>query len=250
MRSASLAMIWIRWAIAYLLCALCAMSAVQGETGGVRGYVEQVFVHGVPYEESRQWSRKQDVDLLIKMLAPRSKPRYWINAVAVLGIVGDDRAFCPLVEFLNRGTRAGGGEAFYSVPLALGYLVNSQGRKGNQQPSGEAGSALRILRRGVDPDFWGTDWGPELKREHGCKSWRPLVGAQTRVARLREELARRSVLGLALSGHPLAVDRLAQLTAAMPTDRDIERLFADLLPATLETAREIRAKDLDGYYGE
>jgi hypothetical protein len=63
-------------------------------------------------------------------------------------------------------------------------------------------------------------------------------------------LARRSVLGLVLSGHADAAATLEDLVRTMRRDDELRALLDDLLPGLMPSARLIQSKGLAKYYGE
>jgi hypothetical protein len=231
--------------------AACALGTVLaapplGAQGDVRAYVGQVFVHGVPYLESRRWTSDQDTTTLIQMLRDPGERAHWPRVVAVLGIVGDDQAFCPLIEFLNaHATSPTARDAASWVPLALGYLAHTKWKLATAPPE-PAALALAILERGVDPAFWAQTWPPELT-DPCPRAWRPLPAQAGSALRV---LARRSVLGLTLSGHKEAVAALEELADDLQAQPEAGGLFADLLPALLATAQRIEQDGLAAYYGQ
>ena len=217
-------------------CAVLVASAAQAQQGSLEDYVRQGFVHGVPYLETREWGSDVDVGPLIKMLDDEAAQRHWTSVVGVLGIVGNDDAFCPLVEFLGGHVESpvGKGIGRSPVPLALGYLVNSgtSGRAGRRTP--QSRTALRILIKGVDPEFWRGRWQRESRA--ACNTRSPSVASE----RVRRALARRALLGLTLSGRSESVFRLDRLSSSVARGRAEAEIFSDLLPEMATTARRSR----------
>jgi hypothetical protein len=236
--------------VCWLLVATGAAGAQSERGGSVEKFVKQVFIHGVPYTEARQWNTEEDTRKLIQMLEPESEAAYWPQVVAVLGIVGDDHGFCPLIEFLGRSLRLPEGEeASLTVPLALGYLVNAKHSSVEGLKSAAAEASLSILLEGVDPEFWGRPWPADLVER--CGSAGPeFTGTDQRAQRLRSTLARRSLLGLALTGRPEAIVKLRALAGAVKKDAAAKELFSDLFPEMLKTARLVSRVGLAKYYDE
>ena len=75
--------------------------------------------------------------------------QYWPNITTVLGLIGDDAAVVPLIDFVRgRDSDTEWSTAVYrgraSAIPALGYLVNKSGNA----------KAMKYLLKSVDPQIW------------------------------------------------------------------------------------------------
>jgi hypothetical protein len=94
-------------------------------------FVCRDYKHGVPYIPARTYQAR-DVEALLRVLADPANEPYWANTIITLGIIGDERATQPIIDFLERRFE---GEvslarfnALLSAPLALGHAA----RHGNE----------------------------------------------------------------------------------------------------------------------
>jgi hypothetical protein len=108
----------------FLLGVLAANSGMQGTNENVEKFVRVQYRHGLPYQEAAKFG-KSDVPTLLRMLSDKNDRPYWSNIVLTLGIIGDESATDPLIEFLEKRFQ---GEvdldtfnALLTVPAALGH---------------------------------------------------------------------------------------------------------------------------------
>src|SRR3954470_18164242 len=90
----------------------------------VRAFVQQTFIHGVPYEAASKF-KPSDVPILLALLADPAAEAQWANVVSTLGMIGDAQAVGPLIAFVASGQ----GQlspvqytAKTSAVMALGYI--------------------------------------------------------------------------------------------------------------------------------
>lgn len=198
----------------------------------VEDYVRQVFIRGVPYEETSSSFSSADVPVLLAMLNDAAEEEHWANIVVVLNIIGGDEVVEPLIEFIEAGS---GGELSYphyiaktSALMSMGYLIN---RTGNEE-------ALNYLVASANPEVWEdrdtADVGP----------FQPSVEESNR------DLSKHAILGLALSGTSESAEALRTFERGQGTGDDsefqaaVDPLLADALDANLD----IQANGLVDYY--
>ncbi|MGH8195836.1 MAG: HEAT repeat domain-containing protein [Woeseiaceae bacterium] len=181
----------------------------------IREFVQQVYIHGVPYEVASRYDESVVPDLL-EMLADESYLPHWSSIVTTLGMIGDESAVEPLIEFLQAGNAEASPPEYTArsnVLLALGYNANKSG----------SDTALSYLSESVDPSVWsGRNVGWSL----------PHMDAKGR----DEQLSTMAILGLALSGRPAARDVLQDLQR--PATAKVNREFAESVSDVVETALE------------
>lgn len=208
----------------------------QDEPQDVRGFVRQLFFHGVPYAEGLRFDAT-DVPVLIAMLADRKEESHWPNIVITLGMIGHESAVEPLIRFLESGEGAISPQHYRaksSTLLALGYLAN---RTPNRR-------TLAYLKSSADPAVWSR------RNLRWTSNLFPSREAQT------EQLTTMAILGLALSGRSdaratlLALEKRAGGTAFEDVTRLALReqaLIADVgLLAYDRREREADARRKDG----
>ena len=191
----------------------------------VREFVRQHFVHGVPYEVARRYG-PEDVPALVAMLEDPAESEWWTNAVAVIGMIGEDEAFEPLVAFMEaeRGEMpAEVYRAVSTVPLALGYLANQA----------ESERALDYLVEAARPEFW-------EERALGTAEFQPSTQARDMA------LATQARLGLALSGAPEAAQALEALAEA--GGEGVAGADDGVIDEALAANRRIAEDGLEAYY--
>ena len=114
-----------------LLAAPPLHSAAQPTDAG--NSVRRIYVEGMPYEVAKAYS-PAETPALLEMLQDEEEAPYWPNITMALGVIGDDQAVGPLIDFIHgRGSSAEWSNALYraraSAVGALGYLVNKSGNE-------------------------------------------------------------------------------------------------------------------------
>jgi len=92
----------------------------------IKEFVRQFYIHREPYEEVSKYDASV-MPTLLRMLRDPGKQDHWSNIVVPLGMIGDESAVKPMIEFiekskkgaLNRSRR----RAKTSAVMALGYLM-------------------------------------------------------------------------------------------------------------------------------
>ena len=158
----------------------------------VEALVRGIYIHGLPYEVAGKYT-SNDSEVLIPMLRNPENALYWPNITKVIGIIGDDSAVEPLIEFLHGlDSETEWSSTIYrgrtSAILALGYLANKRGNAG----------AMDYLVKSVNPDEWAD-------RDI---AW---VTAHENAERLMMQLSVSAVSALALTGQPEAGATLDEL---------------------------------------
>ena len=203
------------------------------DTMAIDDFVKQRFVRGVPYEEALKYSEKQVPGLLL-MLSDAANINYWSNIVVTLGIIGDERALPPLMELIKADHEGVLSAELYtaktSATMALGYLINKSGNR----------EALNFLKDSLNPHSWNESQPGWDSPFHQGNAGRNI------------QLSFVAVLGLALSGHPEAVEALQGLKA--PVETEEEKMFQDQISHTLDMVTgDCEAISRDGllqYYRE
>ena len=199
----------------YLYCLLCAslalpayglsmslqqraQTATDPET--VRAFVRQTYIAGIPFKEVQGMSPDVALPVLITMLDDSRDAQYWANIVVTLGMLGDNRAVEPLINFIARSEEPPElsppqAVAKTSAVMSVGYIVNKTGK----------GPAFTFLAEGVDPQVW----------ENRNIRWSSSFYPSTRERNI--QLATMSIIGLAISGRPEAEKILRDLQ--VPVDQ-------------------------------
>ncbi len=200
----------------------------------IEEYVRQVFIKGVPYEETITSYDASDVPTLLTMLNDPAEEPHWANIVVVLNIIGGEEVVDPLIAFIEADS---GAELSYdhyvaktSALMSLGYLVN---RTGSEQ-------ALTYLIESANPIVWEeretADVGP----------------FQATVTETNQDLSKHAILGLALSGTPDSAQALRSFQAGEGTGEESEFQAAvdDIIAEALEANNEIQEGGLIEYYSD
>jgi hypothetical protein len=199
---------------------------------GIQDYVRQVFIRGVPYEETSNNFDATDVPVLLAMLNDPAEEAYWANIVIVLNIIGDEDVVEPLIAFIDAGS---GGELSYehyiaktSALMSMGYLVN---RTGSEQ-------ALAYLIESANPAVWeereADDIGP----------------FQATVAESIQDLSKHAILGLALSGTAESAEALRSFQAGegIGVEGVFQASVNSIISEALAANSEIQESGLVEYY--
>ena len=197
-----------------------------------REFVRRIYFEGIPVEASRRLDPDTAVPTLLGMLADPREERYWSNIVITLGMMGDERAVEPLMQFLEQGPAGQRLSSHHFVAkcrvlMALGYLVN---RNGNQK-------ALDYLKSSLNPGQWqrrGLKW---VSPHHPSADGRDY------------QLTDMSILGLALSGRPEAGEALhaLQQPATNAADKQFRARVSDVVQTALSAHGEIARDGLVKY---
>lgn len=84
----------------------------------------------MPYEKAVKYDASV-VPTLLEMLNDPTEQDYWSNIVVTLGMIGDESAAEPMIEFIEKGKEGTPMRSQYraktSAIMALGYLINKSG---------------------------------------------------------------------------------------------------------------------------
>ncbi len=193
----------------------------------IKEFVQGDYIHGVPYEEASRYDASV-VPTLLRMLKDPKEQEQWSNIVVTLGMIGDESAVEPMIEFierdeggtLNRSQRS----AKTAAIMALGYLVNKSGSP----------KALDYLTTILDPQ----------KRAKEDPATTDLFAAAT--AERGKDLSKYAVMGLALSGHPKAAEALKSFESSL---KSIEKPLKSI-EHSLRTSNLVSSSNLVSPIGE
>jgi hypothetical protein len=154
-------------------------------------FVRQTFVHGVPYDQARALGPDAS-KVLIPLLADPAQEPYLANIVVTLGIAADPSSVDPLIGVVQGGTGRLTREQYAArtgAIMALGYLANAI----------DDPRAMQYLQQGATVGGWNA-------RNIGWSSPFDESAADRNL-----QLARVSILSLALTGKPAAAETLTQV---------------------------------------
>lgn len=215
-----------------LLSMIAGSALAEPKETELERFVHQVHMQGMPYEEAIRFEAAKSVPVLLAMLHNPKEEESWPNVVVMLGILGDERAITPLIEFLEKDSEGKLSRAHYTaktvVVMALGYSIN---RHENQK-------ALNYLVAATKPSFWTERKLSWISPYH--------ADAQGR----NEQLSKMAILGLALSGHPYARDALLELQRpeASPVDAKFRTRVSPVIEEALKAHETITRDGLVRYY--
>jgi Matrixin len=216
---------------------LAQSSAPQPDTArpvsDIQVFVHQTFVHGVPYGQATQFGAAA-VAPLLTMLRDKKEEDYWSNIVAVLGMIGEEEAVGPLINFIETAGPPHLSRAHYAAKtdaiMALGYVVNRRASV----------AALGYLKQGIKPESWAA------RLKGGLASY------QASTAERDVDFSKHAILGLALSGRLEAAQilRSLQKPAVTESDKALQAQLGDLVSQALFEHAKIAKKGLRTYYRE
>ena len=193
--------------------------------GDIKAFVRVQYHHGVPYDRAVQFDQSV-VPTLLAMLKDPNEKKWWGNIIYTLGVIGDERAVDPLINFLDRDIQ---GEvnssllsALLSVPTALGHIAG----KGSDQ-------ALNYLIASAKPQTRRTKTMP----------WR---FGQLSDEKLYPALMKASIIGLGISAQPRAMQVLEQMHTGTDTPQDIRPAVAE----AVKLSGEIKSKGRMEVFGK
>lgn len=181
----------------------------------------------IPYNQARRYGREQ-VPKLLEMLRDRQREAYWPAAIHVLGLIGDESAYAPLVQFLQNNEPPRVSPTIYDAKirtvLALGHLAFAGSRE-----------SWEYLLASLEPGIWQK------------RNIRWLSDFDVDETDRNQGLTQVAVVALGLSGRPEAKKKIQELKGRkFGLWRDSERVFAEAQRAY----RIVSRKGLAGYYPE
>jgi len=206
-------------------CSLVSASCAKGpNVVRVREFVNQTFIHGVPYSQAQEFRSDADVDALVCLLNDSEEQPYWRNIVTVLGMSGNPRASRPLIRFLEAGDGGLSKDIFAAKSaalLALGYLAPKDRE------------VMSYLKASTDPGVWDTR-GVQWSAPYG-------LSTEERDA----QLSKYAILALGVSGQPAAAEFLSNLkrgeTLRLSSD------FNDVIAEALRTNENVQRNGVAAY---
>jgi hypothetical protein len=195
----------------------------------VRDFVRQIYFHGVPFEQARQFG-EDDLAVLEQMLQDPAEEPYWQTIVVTMGMIGEPEAAGPLIEFITEPTEGQLSPDHYraktNAVMSLGYLVNL----------GESQEALDFLTEAARPAFW-TGEALGMAPFHADAEERNI------------DLATHAVLGLALAATDEAIEALRELRDTTDAEvAEFQRASGELIAEAIREAEQIREEGLEEYY--
>jgi len=187
----------------------------------VAGFVQQRFIHSVPYVEAHQLGPRA-LPILIELLEDARYKASWANVALTISYIGEPEGFEPLRSFIMDRFH---GEVDLETFQALGTAQTTLGPLAAHSPA-----ALRFLMNGVNPDYWRElPW-----------TFRTYQGAERDLA-----MSRWSITALSHTGTPQAGLLLEELSRKPYSDRQ-----RDVITEGLARHRVIAAKGIERYLSE
>jgi HEAT repeat protein len=181
--------------------------------------VRTTYYHGIPYELAHGLG-PEAVPTLLELLGREEEREHWANIVLVLGMIGDDRATEPLIDFLERRFTGEVDPATYrallEVPASLGFLA--------RDPSSRA---FAYLRDGTSLEAW---------QDKGLRWTLPALRDEDRAVLM----VRRSITGLGLSGSEAAREHLKAIERSPEYSR-LRQYVEDNVTEAIQTNERIQS---------
>jgi len=187
----------------------------------IAGFVQQRFIHSVPYVEAHQLGPRA-LPILINLFDDARYKASWANIALTISYVGGPEGFEPLRSFIMDRFH---GEVDLETFQALGTAQSALGPLAAHSPA-----ALRYLMNGVNPDYWRElPW-----------TFRTYEGAERGLA-----MSRWSITALSHTGNPQAGLLLEELYEKPYSDRQ-----RDVIAEGLARHKEVSAKGIEKYLAE
>ncbi len=184
--------------------------------GEVVSFVKRWHIHGIPYEQARQFG-PEAVPILLELLARPENVPYATNIVVTLGFIGHPGARQPLLDYLTQTEGDVSLDQFRglaSVPYALAQLAHQ----------GDL-AALTFLLQAADQTYWS---GQTLPWTYNGQTY-------------EGELYHKSLLALGVSGLPQALARLEEIKEQAGVSSQADR---DVLHQALELNRRVQQEGM------
>jgi hypothetical protein len=187
----------------------------------IAGFVQQRFIHGVPYVEAHQLGPRA-LPILINLF---EDPRYkasWVNIALTISYLGEPEGFEVLRSFIMDRFH---GEVDLETFQALVTAQTTLGPLAAHSPE-----PLRYLMEGVNPDYWRElPW-----------TFRSYQGAERDLA-----MSRWSITALSYTGTPQAGQLLEELYRKPYSERQ-----RDVITEGLARHKEVSEKGIEKYLAE
>ena len=212
----------------YLESAEAATSA-EGipQVANVRDFVHQTFIHGVPFDQARQFNTPEAIQTLISMLQDPSEESYWPNIVVTLGMTGNGEALQHLSAFVQRGEGVLSPQAYRaktSALIAVGYVLGQTRRA----------EVVNYLVRSARPESWRRlKWASPFMRDIEDRNL---------------QLAQSAIIALGLSGDQSAQNALLNLERQEADKRSTTSgILSEVIQESLKESRKVQTIGLEKY---
>ena len=228
----------------------------------VEKFVRQIFLHGVPYVEANKYDPSAAVPKLTEMLVDPDEKAHWSNIVVTLGIIADQEgledAITAILTFVFLKLEEGQPSlpdfrAKTSALMAIGYWIN---KSENEEPNK---ILIQLLSDVIDesnlvgkssnekPDDYSNKGLPERSRNPDQRGEtkmtlnthiRPLteIFSALEEDELKRQVGRTAIIGLALSGNPVAMNELRILFDKAEADPPVRALIREAIEANITIA--------------
>jgi HEAT repeat protein len=187
----------------------------------IAGFVQQRFIHSVPYVEAHQLGPRA-LPILIKLFEDARYKTSWANIALTISYTGEPEGFETLRSFIMDRFH---GEVDLETFQALAAAQITLGPLAAHSPA-----ALRYLIEGVNPDYWRElPW-----------TFRTYQGAERDLA-----MSRWSITALSHTGTPQAGLLLEELYEKPYSERQ-----RDIITEGLARYKEVSAKGIEKYLAE
>jgi hypothetical protein len=187
----------------------------------IAGFVQQRFIHSVPYVEAHQLGPRA-LPILIRLFEDDRYKTSWANIALTISYIGEPDGFETLRSFIMDRFH---GEVDLETFQALGTAQTTLGPLAAHSPA-----ALRYLMNGVNPDYWRElPW-----------TFRTYEGAERGLA-----MSRWSITALSHTGTPQADLLLEDLYEKPYSERQ-----RDIITEGLARYKEVSAKGIEKYLAE
>jgi hypothetical protein len=206
-------------------CSLVSASCAKDpNTVRLREFVNQTFIHGVPYTQAQEFRSDRDVEALVCWLNDPEEQPHWRNIATVLGMSGNPHASRPLIRFVETGDGSLSKDIFAAKSaalLALGYLAPKDRE------------VMSYLKASTDPSVW----------DNRGVQWSAPYGLSTEER--DTDLSKYAILALGVSGQPAAAEFLTSLKRGEPVRLSSD--FNDVIVEALRTNENVQRTGVAAY---
>ena len=187
----------------------------------IAGFVQQRFIHSVPYVEAHQLGPRA-LPILIKLFEDARYKTSWASIALTISYIGEPEGFEALRSFIMDRFH---GEVDLETFQALIAAQSTLGPLAAHSPA-----ALRYLMNGVNPNYWRElPW-----------TFQTYQGAVRDVA-----MSRWSITALSLTGTPEAGHLLKKLNR-----KPYSEMQRDVIAEGLARHKEVSSKGIENYLAE
>ncbi len=200
------------------------------ENVSIEEFVRRSYFEGVPFEKVQEYESNVVLKLL-KMLKDPSEKKHWSNIVVTLGMIGDIRAFDPMVDFIENNpviTSEQHYNARTNAILSLGYLLNAT----------DNDRLLNYLKNSLSPNIWNE------RKIEGTTNY------QLNATERNIDFSKYAILALTVAGTQSSRELLDSLNKTGASEADIKfRLrFSQLITNSIKEHKKISENGLKKYY--